>query len=144
MKGNPKLYRVWKVLAQTPREWISVMYVGKMSNMTCKQVSALVNLLPKGYVIRERDPVSKEIQIYLNLDDTTIESFDREMKTACFHFKECDKQAILEALGEENWISMTEICKITGLDRQYVAHIIPLMDGIELRFTGKINVYRKR
>ena len=59
MIGSPKMYRIWSQLKDIPHRWIDVMEVGRLTNLTCRQVSALVGMMPEGLVQKRRDPDSK-------------------------------------------------------------------------------------
>lgn len=143
MIGSPKMYRVWSQLKDVPNRWIDVMEIGKLTNLTCRQVSALVNMMPEEAVQKRRDPIVKSMQLCLSLSDDEIEEMDLLMKEVCFQIKPEHKAAVSQALSDE-WLALPDLCAQTGLERKAVIQAISVIPGVETQYKGKITVYRKR
>ena len=144
MIGSPKMYRIWSQLKDIPHRWIDVMEVGRLTNLTCRQVSALVGMMPEGLVQKRRDPDSKAMQLCLDIDDSEIPEKDVWMKSVCYQIKPENKEKINALLSTEEWISINSLCEQTGLERKEVSQAISIIPGVEIRYRGKITVYRKR
>ena len=144
MIGSPKMYRIWCQLKDIPRRWIDVMEVGRLTNLTCRQVSALVGMMPEGLIQKRRDPDTKAMQLYLDMDAEDIPERDVWMKSVCYQIKPENKERIASLLSSEEWIPVTKLCELTGLERREVTQAISIIPDVEIRYRGKITVYRKR
>lgn len=137
------MYRVWSQLKDIPNKWIDVMEIGKLTNLTCRQVSALVNMMPEEAVQKRRDPVVKSMQLCLSLSEKEVAEMDLMMKEVCFQIKPEHKALVNEALDQE-WMALPDICAKTGLEKKSVIQAISVIPDIETQYKGKITVYRKR
>ena len=63
MNINYKTYRIWRVLLDSPNEWLNVMSVAHSVNMTSRQVSSIVNTISSPNIRKERDAGDKELYI---------------------------------------------------------------------------------
>ncbi len=144
MIGSPKMYRIWCQLKDIPHQWIDVMEVGRLTNLTCRQVSALVGMMPEGLILKRRDHETKAMQLCLELDEDMIREQDVKMRQICFQIKPENRDKISALLSPDEWISVTDLCAKTGLEKREVTQAISVIPNVEIKYKGKITVYRKR
>lgn len=142
MIGSPKMYRIWSQLSDIPRRWIDVMEVGKLTNLTCRQVSALVNMMPEGMVLKKRDPVTKAMQLYLDVEQQDIKKMDIFMKEACYKTDARDRDKVREVLKPDVWTTVQDLCDATGLERRTVVQAVSMMQDVEVGCKDKVIMYR--
>lgn len=129
MIGNPKMLRVWRVLKEVPHRWIDVMEVGKEANLTCRQVSALVNMLPME-VSKRYDKDNRAMQLKLDMSDEAIEGWDAVMHALCRHNRTANEEDIRNLAEKVQLIMVHTAAPFPDIDIQYKDRCIVIRKGV--------------
>ena len=128
MIGNPKLFRVWRELKDIPDRWVDVMEIGKITNLTCRQVSALINMLP-AKVDKRYDPENHAVQIRLIIDPEEIEELDIRMREICCNHASKVRARDAKEPPVEERITIQTTSGFPSIDIQYKDRHIAIRKG---------------
>ena len=142
MNINYKAYRIWRVLLDSPNQWLSVMDVAHDVNMTARQVSSIVGTMPSPPVVKERDGSDKNIYIMVQGTDDEIFRLKSEVVSSYFDISQDMCHKVQCALSPVGWMSVADISDDTGVERLNVSRILSIMPNVVCKGTGSITLYR--
>ena len=139
---NYKTYRIWRILLDSPNEWLSVMDVAHDVNMTSRQVSAIVGTMPSPPVKKERDEKTKDL--LMTVEGTEQEIFDLKAKVVskCFDLSPDMCTRVQSALSPIGWLSVADVSEDTGIERLDVSRILSILPDVICKGTGSVTMYR--
>ena len=139
---NYKTYRIWRVLLDSPNEWLSVMDVAHDVNMTSRQVSAIVGTMPSPPVRKERDEKTKDLMMTVQGTEEEIFELKSRVVSKCFDLSPEMCVQVRSALSPIGWLSVADVSEDTGIERLDVSRILSILPDVVCKGTGSVTMYR--
>ena len=142
MNINYKTYRIWRVLLDSPNEWLSVMDVAHDVNMTSRQVSSIVNTISSPNIIKERDANNKEL--YITIQGTPEEILQIKTQVMYDYYGISPNMCgqVKNTLSPIGWMTVGDISDDTGIERLNVSRILSILPNVVSKGSGSVTMYR--
>ena len=142
MGMNCKTYRVWGALLEYPNDWQSVMKIAYDINMTARQVSSIVGMMPSPPVVKERD--EKDNKLYVRVIGTPeeISKLRAEVISDYFGISPDTWERVMNSLSPIGWMSVTDISDDTGVEKLRVSRILSALPNVVSKGSGTVTLYR--
>ena len=139
---NYRTYRVWRVLLDKPNEWIDVMSIAKLVNMTSRQVSSVVGMMGSPHVMKERDEDDKKLYVIVKGTDDEIFKLKNYVVSGYFGLSVDEIECVHGSLSPIGWMSVADIADDTGIERIGVSRILSILPDVVTKSTGSVTMYR--
>lgn len=142
MNLNYKAYRIWRVLLDSPNEWLNVIDVAHDVNMTSRQVSSIVNIIGSPHVVKERDANNKELYISVQGTPAEILKLKKQVMYDYYGISSDMYSKIEDTLSPVGWMTVGDISDDTGIERLDVSRILSVLPSVVTKSTGSVTLYR--
>lgn len=120
-----KTYRVWTAVLDAPNEWQDMTTIGRKTDMTSRQASAVIS-----HIYDER--MEKEsAMVRFSGTPRDVVLMRREITMACFGITDEDVAKVHAALSDVGAVTISDISAETGFGKNEVARILKLLDDVE-------------
>lgn len=138
---NMKTYKVWDALLNNSNEWIHIMNICDITDLTTKQVVRILSGFRTPYLKKEH----RSDGTYACISATPAELKELR-KDIVREFHGIDPEfidRIYEVLSPIGWISITDIAYDTGLKPLKISAALSTMDNILQSMIGNTHVYAR-
>ena len=142
MNINYKTYRIWRVLLDSPNEWLNVMSVAHSVNMTSRQVSSIVNTIASPYIHKERDAGDKELYISVMGTPEEILQIKAQVMHDYYGISSDMCGQVKDTLSPIGWMTVGDISDDTGIERLNVSRILSILPDVVSKGSGSVTMYR--
>lgn len=140
MDVTPKAYKIWKRLFKEPNIWLDLGDIAYDVNMTCRQVSSVVQTMNSAY-IRKSDNGKQRPAIKLCCDGEELELLKREVIISYNQLNDEIFDTIRASLSPVGWTSAQDVALITGYHGATINIATQLMDDVVSKDAGKSKYY---
>jgi hypothetical protein len=139
---NRKAFSVWQALLENPDQWFRLPELGRMTDLTCRQVAALINQMSMPPIERSAemgDDVVFRFHGTPKEADDLLKSYRREL----YHVDQDEMDMISSALSTIGWSSAYDIAEATGMPFLRVTRVVTTMPDVVIASNGSTRSYRK-
>lgn len=143
MNMNTKVYKVLKIILESPGEWNAVPTLAYDTNMTVRQISSIICMYE--HLPLEKDRDSSIGRSYVRFPGTPEEADKVLRRLTAEHYGISDemKETVYNTLSSVAWMSVGDIMDDTNLDKSDIAHTLYLLDGVVSKNNGEFVLYRR-
>lgn len=142
MRMSYKTYKIWRILLDNPNDWMSVKDVARDMNMTSRQVSSVVGMMPSPPVRKERDEGTKELMMILEAGEEEVRKMRYDLIHEFFGISDDMCAKIEGALSPIGWLSVADLSEDTGIEIFNVTKVLSILPNVVSRGTGSVSLYR--
>lgn len=121
---SKKIYNIWMAILDDPFEWQDMTTLGKKTDLTSRQVSAIITHMPDERILREN------ARVKFAGDKAAVEATKREVIMSCFGIEEEDFDKVRAMLSDIGGITIKDICAEVDCNKANVSRILRLMGDV--------------
>lgn len=138
---NAKCYKVWKVLLDSPGEWIPLFQISEVTGLTVKQVVSVLIGLDPTYL--ERDEANSFHSVRLNGTPDDLARLRKEVVMDYYDISDEMMEILHAHLSPVGWVSVTDISNDTGWRINMISAALSVMDDVVKMTSGHTSLYSK-
>lgn len=119
-----KVYNIWMAILDDPFEWQDMTTLGKKTDLTARQVSALITHMCDDRIQREN------ARVRFAGDEEAVKTTRREVIMRCFGIEEEDFDKVRAVLSNFGGVTIMDICAETDCNKANVSRILRLMGDV--------------
>lgn len=140
MEVTPKAYRIWRRLFEEPNRWITLNEIAFDVDMTCRQVSSVIQTMNSDNIIRAGDPRAKPA-VMLKCTKEEYDALKREVTLSFNHLDDEVFWNIRRSLSNVGWTSAQDVALLTGYGGAKISIAVSFMDDVKSKDAGKSKLY---
>ena len=140
MNITPKAYRIWKRLFEDPNKWLMMKDIAFDVNMTCRQVSSVVQTMNSPYIIRDEENDAWPA-IMLKVPEKDLDALKFDVISSYNKLDDEMFNAIRSTLSPVGWTTAQDLSAITGYTGAKLSLALSLMDDVIAKDGGKTKMY---
>lgn len=141
---NGVTYRVWKILLENPRQWMSAQDIAHDSNLTRLQAQSSLKTMPSPPIIKERDG-SGAMRYMLDADGEELTRIHYDIIRDRYDISDELQARILEYMDSKGggWATLKEIRAAVGETQTRVYYAMSVIPEIQKTRCNRVYIYRK-
>ena len=139
---NCKTYKIWCMLLSAPNEWQSITSMAYDMNMTSRQVSSIVGMMPSPPVVKERDENDNKLYVRLEGTHEEITRMKAQVISDYFGIPPETWIRVQHSLSPVGWMSVSDISDDTGVEKLRVSRILAALPNVVSKGSGTVTLYR--
>jgi hypothetical protein len=141
---NKNEYRTWMILLDNPDKWLDVMEMAFLANLTRRQMTSILNAhMDDPHLDKTFNRECRMLVVRLHGPSTELETLRQDINTRFYGVTPAMKQATETYLSLAGWLSIPDIARDSGLDRNDIAHALMAMPDVEVKKTNAGTFYRR-
>lgn len=140
---NGKSYKVLREIMSNPNGYISVADIAFKTNMTSKQIFAMISILNLPFIFKEYDVGTKAPRFRIEASEEERNEVMRKATIEYYGISDEMMEKVYSALSPVGWLTISDITMDTDLNVQDVSKTLSVLPNIATKERGSSVYYRR-